>query len=111
MRAVDRVALTTGTVRRAGTGTDCVTPHAPCTPPRAQVASTIRAALSVNAAERQAAEAALSAWEADAAPGFALALVRIVEGQGGCDEVRRGSATPLRRTERWHAACNAVRAP
>lgn len=44
-----------------------------------QVLGTIRAALSVQNAEREPAEALLRSWEADAAPGFLLALVRIVE--------------------------------
>ena len=52
-----------------------------------QVASTIRAALSINTAERQAAEALLSSWEADAAPGFVISLIRIVEEYGAIDEV------------------------
>lgn len=54
-----------------------------------QVATTIRSALSINTAERQAAEAALSAWESDAAPGFVISLIRIIEEHVGIDEPTR----------------------
>jgi hypothetical protein len=51
------------------------------------VLATCRAALSINNAERQAAEAALQGWEQDAAPGFVSALIRIVEEHAAIDEV------------------------
>lgn len=46
-----------------------------------QVLLTIQAALSIDTPTRSAAEGTLRAWEADAAPGFLLALMRIVEQQ------------------------------
>jgi hypothetical protein len=52
-----------------------------------QVLTTIRGALSINQAERQAAESALQTWEADAAPGFVHSLIRIIEETAAVDEV------------------------
>lgn len=46
-----------------------------------QVLLTIQAALSIDTPTRSAAEAALREWEADAAPGFLIALLQIVEQQ------------------------------
>jgi hypothetical protein len=54
-----------------------------------QVLATIRAALSVHAPERDPAQAALQAWEQDAAPGFCRSLICIVEEHASIDEVRR----------------------
>jgi hypothetical protein len=53
-----------------------------------QVLLTIQAALSNDTATRAAAETLLRAWEADAAPGFLVSLLRIVEQQQTIDGVR-----------------------
>lgn len=73
----------------------------------ASVLSTIRAALSINAAEREPAQAALQAWEADAAPGFCSSLIRIVEEHAVVDEVSEGSGAARRA---WRAVGGAPRA-
>jgi len=63
----------------------------------AQVLSTIRSALSINQAERQAAETSLQTWEAEAAPGFVYALIRIIEECSAVDEVRARCFAPPQR--------------
>jgi hypothetical protein len=55
-----------------------------------QVLTTIRAALSVVAAEREPSEALLRAWESDAAPGFLISLIRITEDTANVEEVGGG---------------------
>jgi hypothetical protein len=65
-----------------------------------QVLATIRAALSINAAEREPAQAALQSWEQDAAPGFCSSLIRIVEEHASVDEVRMKQ----RAGRNWQAA-------
>jgi hypothetical protein len=52
------------------------------------VLQTIRAAMSHVTAERAPAEAAIRAWEAEAAPGFVHSLMRIVQEHAAIDEVR-----------------------
>jgi hypothetical protein len=54
-----------------------------------QVLRTIQAALSNDTSTRAAAEALIRAWESDAAPGFLVSLLRIVEQQQSIDGVSR----------------------
>jgi hypothetical protein len=56
--------------------------------PVEQVLHTVRAAMSHDAAARVPAEAALKAWESDAAPGFLQSLLLIVQQAAAVDEVR-----------------------
>lgn len=58
-----------------------------------QVLDTIRTALNPVSPQRAQAEATLATWEADAAPGFAISLIRIVEESGSIDEVRAGRSS------------------
>lgn len=51
------------------------------------VLATIQGALSVDGSTRGAAETSLRAWEADAAPGFLVSLLRIVEQRDAIDAV------------------------
>lgn len=60
----------------------------PAPVPVEQVLQTIRAAMSHITAERAPAEAAIRAWETDAAPGFLHSLMLIVQ-HGAIDEVRK----------------------
>ena len=52
-----------------------------------QVLGTIQAALSNDTPTRSSAEATLRAWESDAAPGFLVSLLRIVEQHQAIDAV------------------------
>lgn len=61
---------------------------APQAVPVEAVLQTIRAAMSHATAERVPAEAAIRAWETDAAPGFLHSLMRIVQEHSAIDEVR-----------------------
>ena len=52
-----------------------------------EVLSVIQAALSNDTPTRSSAEATLRAWESDAAPGFLISLLRIVEQHQAIDPV------------------------
>lgn len=60
---------------------------APQPVPVEAVLQTIRATMSHLTAERAPAEAAIRAWETDAAPGFLHSLMRIVQEHAAIDEV------------------------
>lgn len=57
-----------------------------------QVLATIQAALSVDTLARSSAETTLRAWESDAAPGFLVSLLRIVEKHQDIDAVGGAAA-------------------
>ena len=59
-----------------------------------QVLATIQAALSNDSPTRSSAEATLRAWESDAAPGFLVSLLRIVEQHQAIDAVGGKSGHP-----------------
>jgi hypothetical protein len=61
----------------------------------------MQGALSVDGEIRGAAEAALRTWEADASPGFLLALLRIVEQQQAVDVVSDWGPIETWRAWRW----------